>query len=179
MSIIGLTIQSLLNRRLTALLTIFSIAISVLLLLGVERVRVEARKSFTNTLSGTDLIVGARTGDINLLLSSAFHIGNASSNVTWESYSEVSQHPSVEWTIPISLGDSHRGYRVMGTNSDLFKHYRYRGNTPLVINDGKPAIPAAHLLKPDSRDCPVRLLFRPSDIELNYQPGNKQVQNTG
>ncbi|WP_211825012.1 ABC transporter permease [Kistimonas asteriae] len=138
MSILGLTIKSILNRRLTATLTVLSIAISVLLLLGVERIRVEARQSFTNTLSGTDLIVGARTGDINLLLSSVFHIGNASSNVSWESYEEIRNHPAVAWTIPVSLGDSHRGHRVMGTSSDLFRHFRYRGDSPLVVADGQP-----------------------------------------
>jgi hypothetical protein len=73
----------------TVLLTIFSIAVSVTLLLVVERVRTEARASFANTISGTDLIVGARSGDLNLLLYSVFRIGNATNNITWPTYQEL------------------------------------------------------------------------------------------
>ena len=57
-----LAYKSLLNRRASVLLTLFTIAISVMLLLSIERVRIDAKSSFSNTISGTDLIVGARTG---------------------------------------------------------------------------------------------------------------------
>src|ERR1700730_11812884 len=117
--------KSLWNRRATALLTISAIAISVALLLGVQKLRTAARESFANTVSGVDLIVGARSGPLNLLLYSIFRIGDATANVGWASYQKIAHHPDVEWTIPISLGDSHRGFRVMGTNTDYFKHYRF------------------------------------------------------
>jgi len=136
-TVFGLARRSLMNRKATALLTILSIAISVALLVGVERVRTEARNSFNNTISGTDLIVGARSGDINLLLYSVFRIGNATNNVTWESYQDIANNPRVEWTIPISLGDSHRGFRVMGTNHDYFKHYRFAGKRNLEFAEGE------------------------------------------
>ena len=55
-----LALQSLWARRLTAGLTLLAVAISVTLLLGVERVRSQARDSFANTVSGVDLIVGHR-----------------------------------------------------------------------------------------------------------------------
>ncbi|WP_155163041.1 ABC transporter permease [Sansalvadorimonas verongulae] len=133
-----LAYQSLKNRRTTALLTIFSIAISVALLLGVEKVRVEAKNSFTSTVSGTDLIVGARSSSLNLLLYSVFHIGNATNNITWETYQDLSSDPAVAWTIPISLGDSHKGYRVVGTSQDMFKHFLYGDKEHLSFVDGKP-----------------------------------------
>ena len=81
------------------------------LLLGVERIRHQARTSFTNTISGTDLIVGARSGSVSLLLSSVFRIGNPTQNISWETYEKIAANPQVAWTIPISLGDSHQGYR--------------------------------------------------------------------
>lgn len=93
------------------------------LLLGVERVRIESRNSFANTLSGTDLVVGARSGAINLLLYSVFRIGDATNNISWKSYRHFAKNPLVAWTIPISLGDSHKGFRVLGTNQDYFRHY--------------------------------------------------------
>ena len=123
MPIIFLSLKSLFNRKTTALLTIFSIAISVMLLLGVERIKNKAKTSFANTISSTDLIVGARSGSIQLLLYSVFRIGNATNNITWKSYRDIASRSDVSWTIPLSLGDSHRGYRVLGTNEDYFKFY--------------------------------------------------------
>jgi putative ABC transport system permease protein len=138
MIILRLALQSLANRKLTALLTILSIAFSVALLLGVEKVRTGARQSFADTISGTDLIVGARGGGLNLLLYSVFHIGNATNNVTWKTYQDIASRPEIDWIVPISLGDSHRGFRVMGTVADYFKLYHYRHGRPLEFASGGP-----------------------------------------
>ncbi len=129
--------KSLLNRKTTALLTIMTVAISVILLMGVERIRTQAKSSFSNTVSGTDLIVGGRSGQVNLLLYSVFRIGNATNNIDWKSYQEFSEHKSVKWAIPISLGDSHKGFRVMGTNQSYFDHFRYGSKQPLTFAQGK------------------------------------------
>jgi putative ABC transport system permease protein len=138
MKTLHLALRSLRNRRATALLTISAIAISVALLLGVEKMRSAARDGFANTVSGVDLIVGARSGQLNLLLYSVFRVGDATANVSWESYQKIARHPDVAWTIPISLGDSHRGFRVMGTNGDYFKHYRFAGEREIRFASGKP-----------------------------------------
>ncbi|MFT6450423.1 MAG: putative ABC transport system permease protein [Oleispira sp.] len=134
---IRLAWRSLLNRKGSVALTFLAISVSVFVLLGIEHIRQQAKFSFNNTVSGVDLIVGARTGDINLLLYSAFRLGSATNNVTWESYQEIAQKPKVAWTIPISLGDSHKGYRVMGTTIDYFKHFRYGQKKPLEFTDGE------------------------------------------
>lgn len=133
-----LALQSLRNRALTGTLTVLAIAVSVVLLLGVEKVRVGARQSFADTISGTDLIVGARSGAIQLLLYSVFRIGNATNNVTWESYEAIARRPEVAWIVPLSLGDSHRGYRVLGTTRDYFARYRYRQGQSLAFAAGAP-----------------------------------------
>lgn len=138
MIVLRLAVQSLRNRALTAALTVLSIALSVMLLLGVETVRVGARQSFADTLSGTDLIVGARSGSLQLLLYSVFRIGNATNNVTWASYEEIARQPEVAWAVPISLGDSHRGFRVMGTTPAYFERYRYRQTRSLAFAAGRP-----------------------------------------
>ncbi|HZV21623.1 MAG TPA: ABC transporter permease [Hyphomicrobiales bacterium] len=137
MIVLRLALQSLANRRLTALLTVVSIAVSVMLLLGVEKVRTGARQSFADTISGTDLIVGARSGSLNLLLYSVFRIGNATNNVTWKTYQDIASRPEIAWIVPVSLGDSHRGFRVMGTTADYFKFYHYRHGQPLVFASGQ------------------------------------------
>lgn len=137
MHLIRIALASLANRRFTALLTVFAIALSVCLLLAVERVRTEARASFANTISGTDLIVGARSGSVNLLLYSVFRIGNATNNIRWDSFEHFANHRQVQWAIPISLGDSHRGYRVMGTSTAYFEHYRYARSQALQLAQGR------------------------------------------
>ena len=135
--IILLAVKSLRFRKLTIGLTILSLAISIVLLLGVDIIRVQAKEKFTNTVSGTDLIVGSRSGSVQLLLYSIFHIGNATNNVSWKSYSKIKKHPRVKWSIPISLGDSHKGFRVIGTTEDIFKFYKYGKGRSLELSNGE------------------------------------------
>lgn len=137
MYIITLALKSILNRRSTVLLTIVSLALSVMLLIGVERLRADMRESFANTLSGTDLVVGARSGSVQLLLYSVFRIGNPTNNVSWESYQDIRSHKLVAWTVPLSLGDSHRGFRVLGTTPDYFRHYQYGRGEALRVGRGE------------------------------------------
>jgi putative ABC transport system permease protein len=136
MAILPLALRSLLNRRTTALLTLASIALSVALLLGVERLRTETRDSFAATIAGTDLIVGARSGPVQLLLYAVFRIGNATNNISWESYEDLAAHARVAWTVPLSLGDSHRGFRVLGTTDAYLAHYRYGRDRTLTLAQG-------------------------------------------
>jgi len=136
--ILKLARKSLWNRRGTAMLTLVSLAISVALILGINHLRHQAKQSFTSTISGTDLIVGARSGPTNLLLYSVFRIGNATNNISWATYDLVRQRKEIDWTIPISLGDSHRGFRVLGTDHNYFEHYRYGDRRQLLFARGGP-----------------------------------------
>jgi len=135
--ILPLAIKSLRNRRFSAGLTVLAIALSVALLLGVERIREESRESFANSVSGSDLIVGARSSPVHLLLSSVFRIGNATANVSWASYQRIAALPEVAWVIPLSLGDSHRGFHVLGTTDDYFDHYRFGRGRRLEFAEGQ------------------------------------------
>ena len=141
--ILGLARKSLWNRRGTALLTLVSLAISVALILGINHLRHEAKESFTSTISGTDLIVGARSGPVQLLLYSVFRIGDATNNISWQSYSEIAGRPEVAWAVPLSLGDSHRGFRVVGTTTGYFEHYRFGRDRGLRFVNGRFCLLAA------------------------------------
>ena len=133
---VRLALASLRTRSLTVAMTILAIAVSVMLFLGVEKVRTGTKASFADTISGTDLIVGARSGAVQLMLYSVFHIGNATNNVSWESFQDIVARPEVDWTVPISLGDSHRQFRVMGTTPAYFEYYKYRQSQSLRLLDG-------------------------------------------
>jgi putative ABC transport system permease protein len=129
--------KSLLSRRGSVLLTLLAVSVSIFVLLAVEHIREQTRESFGNSVSGIDLIVGARTGNLNLLLYSVFRIGQPTNNIRWQTYQSLASHRLVKWTIPISLGDSHKGYRVMGTNQSYFEHFRYGKQRPLDFHQGR------------------------------------------
>jgi len=128
---------SLWYRRRVLALVCLTLTLSVSLLLGIQYLRTEVRQSFTSTITGTDLIVGARSGQLNLLLYTVFHIGDATNNIRWSTYQRLEQDRRTEWVIPVSLGDSYRGYRVISTNAEFFKHFRYGDSQALELAEGK------------------------------------------
>lgn len=137
--LLGLAWASLKNRRATVLLTVVTLALSVLLLLGIERVRHEARDAFLRSVAGTDLIVGARSHPVQLLLYSVFRLGEPTANMRWETYEKMRALPPVAWTVPISLGDSHQGYRVVGTTSAFFERMGFGEQRGLRFREGRPS----------------------------------------
>ena len=137
--IIRLAASSLRNRLLASVLTVFAIALSVALLLAVEQVRTGVRESFSNTISGTDLIVGTRVGRIQLVLFTVFGIGSAPENVDYETFERYQNHPAVAWAVPFSLGDSHRGFRVVATEAAYFEHVKHHQNRSIQFIEGRTA----------------------------------------
>jgi putative ABC transport system permease protein len=125
------------SRRLTLGLSLLAIALAVTLLLAVERIRGDARQSFTQSVSGVDLVVGARTGSVQLMLYAVFHAGAASNNIGWDSYRTIASHPAVDWALPLSLGDSHRGFAVLGTSPEYFQRFRHGDSEALRFREGQ------------------------------------------
>ena len=165
---IKLALKSIRYRKSTLLLSVFSISLSVVLLLGVERIRSNVHDSFTSTISGTDLIVGARSGNIPLLLATVFHIGYQNQNVSWETYEYISLLKQVDWTIPLSLGDSHKGFDVVGTNPAFFDHFRFGRDQALETHSGEALI--------EDNYCVIGAKVA---NELGYQVGDEIVVTHG
>ena len=136
--LVRLVAASVWSRRLAVAFVVLAVAVSTVLFLSVERLRTGAWQSFSSTISGTDLIVGARSGSVQLMLYSVFRIGNATNNITWESVADVAALPDVAWVVPLSLGDSHRKFRVVGTSAAYFERYRYGRDRSLVLAGGRP-----------------------------------------
>lgn len=134
----ALAARSAWNRRFVLSLVVLSIALSTFLLLGIERIRQDLRANFSQAVSGTDLIVGARTGPVQLLLYAVFRIGNATSNIRYTSAEAIGQLRGVAWVVPLSLGDSHRGFAVLGTTGAYFERFRYGQKQALQLAQGKP-----------------------------------------
>jgi putative ABC transport system permease protein len=134
-----LAFKSLRSRAVASTLTIFSIALSVLLLVSVDRIREGTQRGFEGTLSHVDLVVGARGGSLPLLLYTVFHLGTANNDITYASYQHFRDHPAVKWTIPFSLGDSFHTYRVIATDDNFYDHYQYRGGQSIQLQEGRRA----------------------------------------
>ena len=130
-------VSSLLSRKGSAVMTLMAISVAVFVLLGIEQIRQQARDSFASTVSGVDLIVGAKTGSLNLLLYSVFRIGSPTDNISWQAYREIADAEDVAWAIPISLGDSHEGFRVVGTTQAFFEHFRFGKKRRLTFFKGE------------------------------------------
>ena len=130
-------INSLLSRRGSAVMTLMAISVAIFVLLGIEQIRQQARDSFASTVSGVDLIVGAKTGSLNLLLYSVFRIGSPTDNISWQAYRDIAESDDVAWAIPISLGDSHEGYRVVGTTQAFFEHFSFGKQRNLTFAEGE------------------------------------------
>ncbi len=134
--IFNLTYKSILNRKTAFLLSVFSVAISVVLLLGIERIVKTGKSHFLNTISETDMIVGSSNGSIEILLNLIFHIGDGLNEVEYSSYEEISKFDEIEWSVPISVGDSFKGFDVVSTNADFFIHYQYSSGKLLEFEEG-------------------------------------------
>lgn len=127
------------HRRFGLALVVFSIALSSFLLLSVERVRHDVRENFSRSVSGTDLVVGARGGALQLMLYAVFRIGQPTQNIRWSSVQALAQDRAVAWVVPISLGDTHRGFPVVGTTAAYFEHFQYGDHQPLALAQGGPS----------------------------------------
>ena len=134
--LINIAFQSLLSRKITVFLTIISLTISIVLFLSIDTLRLGAKKSFFGNVKSGDLILGARSGEVQLLLYSLFQIGSPTNNISWESYQQISKMPEIDWIIPISLGDSHKQFRVMGTTKKYFEKFSYRKDKKLQFQSG-------------------------------------------
>ena len=135
-NILMLALASAKKRYLALSLTSFSLAVSLFLLLSVETIRHSTKSSFTRTVSGADLLIGARGSETGLLLHTLFHMGNASQNISWHSYEHISQMDDVAWALPFLMGDTHKGFKVIGTTGEFWDYYRYGDHIPLAFSQG-------------------------------------------
>lgn len=179
-TLLKMALQSAWNRRFVLTLVVLSIALSTLLLLGLSRVRTDVRDNFAQSVSGTDLIVGARTGPVQLLLYSVFRIGSATNNIRWKSVQDLARLPGVDWVVPLSLGDSHRGYPVVATSNGYFDHFRYGNRQPLALAQGRPLNDVAE----DNTELPHSDVFGTvlgADVAdaLGYRLGDSLVLSHG
>ena len=106
------------------ILVLFSLGVGLIsLLLLVEN---QLRENFEKNLAGVNLVIGAKGSPLQLILSSMYHIDAPTGNITLKEARPFlnPKHPFIDQAIPISLGDNHKGYRLVGTSQDILKLYK-------------------------------------------------------
>jgi len=133
---ISLALASMRARQFPIILVILALTSSMALLLAVDRIKVATQNGFNQSLSGVDLVLGPRGSGIELMLYTVFHLGKPTNNITTETFKDIAQDPKIEWAVPIALGDSHRGYRVVSTTHEYFERIKFAGDQPLQFQEG-------------------------------------------
>lgn len=118
-----ISIKNILHKPLYAFLSIFSLSISVGLLLGIQQLDSSIQNQFTNTLGNIEMVVGAKGSPLQLVLSSVLHIDNPTGNIKYSEVEKLAKNPLVKTAIPISYGDNYKGYRIVGTTAGFPKIY--------------------------------------------------------
>ena len=166
-ALFSLAWNSLAARRFVALLTVACIGLGSAVLIVVEQLRMEARTAFTRSVSGVDLIVGPRSGTVELLMGVVFRTGTPGRGMSFQSFRKIADLPGVAWAVPVSFGDSHRGFPVMGTEAEYFRHFRFGRSQGLEFQAGGPFSDVYDLVI--GAEVARRLAYKPGDrIELEH-----------
>ncbi|MDD2809199.1 FtsX-like permease family protein [Rhodoferax sp.] len=124
MKTISLAWTYLWSRPLGAALNLLLLSLGLASITFLLLVSNQLNKAFERDLQGIDVVVGAKGSPMQLILSGVFHIDVPPGNVPLKAVQELQKHPMVARLIPISLGDSLRSFRIVGTSHDYISHYQ-------------------------------------------------------
>ena len=133
---LSLLLKSMRSRIIPTSLVTISLMASMVLLLSIERIQQGAEEGFNQSISGVDAIIGPRSSSIELVLYTVFHLGRPTNNITTKTVNDVKIRGDISWLVPIALGDSHKGFRVVATEPNYFEHIKYANSQPLVFSKG-------------------------------------------
>ena len=120
MTLAHIVAKSLRQHMLSTIVTALGIALATGLLMAVWVVKSQSNKSFTGVAGGFDAVLGARSAKLQLVLNSIFHLEDSPGNVAWADFEEIRKHPAVMFALPVAVGDNYRGFRLVGTTTNLF-----------------------------------------------------------
>jgi putative ABC transport system permease protein len=123
MKIITLSFKYLWSRPLAAALNVLLLALGVASVTLVLLISSQIDHAFERDLKGIDVVVGAKGSPMQLILAGVFHIDTPTGNIALNDVQTLQQDPRVASLIPLSLGDSFRGFRMVGTTVDYIAHY--------------------------------------------------------
>ena len=134
---LSLLLKSIRSRIIPTSLVTISLMASMVLLLSIERIQQGAEEGFNQSISGVDVIIGPRSSSLELVLYTVFHLGRPTNNITTKTIDDIKIMNDIDWIVPIALGDSHKGFRVIATQSNYFEHIKYSDNQSLTFLKGR------------------------------------------
>jgi putative ABC transport system permease protein len=148
MTLLLIVYRNLRQYAFATVITAGSLALAGGLLMSVWMVKAQAQKSFLQTTTAFDAVLGARGSKLQLVLNAIFHLEASPGNLAWRDYEFISRHPAVQVAIPIAVGDNLRGYRIVGTLDKLFsdveyapgRHYAVEPGGRIFAEDAKEAV---------------------------------------
>ena len=120
MTLARIVAKSLRQHALSTAVTSLSIALACALLMTVWSVKEQARATFTQVDAGFDAVLGARSSKLQLVLNAVFHLEASPANISSNDVAEIQRQPGVALAVPIAMGDNFRGFRIVGTTTNLF-----------------------------------------------------------
>jgi putative ABC transport system permease protein len=141
--------RSLRQHLLSTLVTAASLSLAAGLLLSVWMVKAQAQRSFLQTTTAFDAVLGARGSKLQLVLNSIFHLEASPGNLSWQDYEFIRRHPAVRVAVPIAVGDNLRGYRIVGTLPSMFTDVEYAPGCHYSVMEG------GRLFNPDAKEAVV------------------------
>lgn len=126
--------RSLRQHALSSATTAFSTALAAGLVLAVFGVTAQATRAFTGGTLGFDAILGARGSPLQLVLNTVFHLETSPGNVPWHLYEALRDDPRVALALPYAVGDSYRGFRVVGTTAEAFSRFEFQRGKRFAVD---------------------------------------------
>ncbi|HDP34796.1 MAG TPA: ABC transporter permease [Candidatus Hydrogenedentes bacterium] len=124
------------NRKLTTLLTILSVALGVGLISAVLTLREETQRRFEEEGQAFDIVLGAKGNPLQLVLSSVYFLDAPTGNMDIAIFNELKEHEDVIAAYPVGMGDTYKGYRIVGTTRDLMD-FSYGDRAPYALAEGR------------------------------------------
>ena len=110
------------SRPLAAALNLLLLTLGLAAITLVLLVSTQLDRAFERDLEGIDLVVGAKGSPLQLILAGVFHIDVPTGNIPLQEVQALQKNPLVAQVIPLSLGDSYQGFRIVGTTPDYITH---------------------------------------------------------
>src|SRR5210317_1246841 len=125
MHILKLAYRNIISNPLNLILSIILFALGIGLISFLLLLNTELKEKFESNLAGIDMVIGAKGSPLQLILSSMYHVDSPTGNISIKEATPFLRdgHPLIETSVPLSLGDSYRSYRIVGTDHSILKLY--------------------------------------------------------
>lgn len=133
MTIWKISLHNIKSKPLYAFLSIFILSLSIALLLGIQQIKASFQHQIAHNLGNIDLVIGAKGSPLQLTLASVLHLDHPTGNIPYKTFDTYSKNPMIDTAIPISYGDTYKGYRIVGSTPDFLTLYKAKLEEGLPI----------------------------------------------